>query len=193
MPQNSLKAFAAGARHAADGPFKLAVYGGAFDPPHAGHLSVIQRALDMAEQILLVPSFRHADGKQMADFALRCTWLERLAARFGERVRCSRIEQQLGATGGVIYSYDLLSRLAEQYQLPTAQLALLIGEDNLPRLPSFHRAEQLRREFGLLVATEQTPLHSSAIRAMIAAGQTIPKDWQLAETQDELSIYRRPR
>jgi nicotinate-nucleotide adenylyltransferase len=34
-------------------------------------------------------------------------------------------------------------------------------------------------------------VHSSAIRAMIAAGQAIPEAWQLPEIQADLTIYRR--
>lgn len=48
--------------------FALAVYGGAFDPPHPGHESVIRRALLCAERVALVPSHRHAFGKRMGDF-----------------------------------------------------------------------------------------------------------------------------
>jgi nicotinate-nucleotide adenylyltransferase len=191
MPQSSLQAFAAGQQQAPAAPFTLAVYGGAFDPPHAGHASVITRALDLAEQVLLVPSFCHADGKRMADFALRCDWLRCLAARFGERVSCSNIEQRLGAAGEIVYSYDLMQRLAQDYALPTARLALLIGEDNLHRLPGFSRAGKLRAEFGLLVAKEQLPVHSSTIRAMLAAGQNVPRAWQIEEIQEQLDCYRR--
>ena len=54
--------------------FALAVYGGAFDPPHPGHESVIRRALLCAERVALVPSHRHAFGKRMGDFELRCGW-----------------------------------------------------------------------------------------------------------------------
>lgn len=50
--------------------FALAVYGGAFDPPHPGHESVIRRALLCAERVALVPSHRHAFGKRMGDFEL---------------------------------------------------------------------------------------------------------------------------
>lgn len=191
MKPAPLQCFAAGADQPVPQRFAVAVYGGAFDPPHAGHASVIRRALETCDQVLVVPSYRHADGKRMADFDLRCAWVERLAARFGERVRCCRLERELGADGRVIYSYDLLSRLAEQNALPAERLALVIGEDNLGRLATFHRAAELRQQFGLLVADEEMTVHSSAIRAMIATGQAIPEAWQLPEIQADLTIYRR--
>ncbi|WP_070886074.1 adenylyltransferase/cytidyltransferase family protein [Pseudomonas argentinensis] len=191
MLPTSLQCFAAGHAEPAPQGFALTVYGGAFDPPHAGHASVIHRVLETCEQVLVVPSYRHAYGKRMADFDLRCAWVERLAARFGDRVRCCSLERELGADGRVIYSYDLLSRLAEQHGLPTERLALVIGEDNLTRLQAFHRAAELRQQFGLVVANEEMTVHSSAIRAMIAAGQAIPEAWQLPEIQADMTIYRR--
>ncbi|SHM70651.1 adenylyltransferase/cytidyltransferase family protein [Phytopseudomonas punonensis] len=191
MLPSPLQRFAAGRDQPTPQRFALAIYGGAFDPPHAGHASVIRRVLDSCDQVLVVPSYRHADGKRMADFDLRCAWVERLAARFGDRVRCCRLERELGADGRVIYSYDLLSQLAERYGLPNERLALVIGEDNLTRLATFHRAAELRQRFGLLVADEEMTVHSSAIRAMIAAGQAIPEAWQLPEIQSEMTIYRR--
>lgn len=191
MMPPSLQTLAAGHMEPACEHFAVAVYGGAFDPLHAGHVSVIQRALDIADQVLVAPSYRHADAKRMADFTLRCAWIERLAARFGDRVACCNVERELGANGRVVYSYDLMSRIAEERALPPHRLALVIGEDNLARLPTFHRAAALRQQFGLLVANEQMTVHSSAIRAMIASGQAIPAAWQVPEIQADMTIYRR--
>ncbi|WP_042556537.1 MULTISPECIES: adenylyltransferase/cytidyltransferase family protein [Pseudomonas] len=191
MLSSSLQTFAAASAQPTPQHFAMAIYGGAFDPPHAGHASVIQRALDVADRVVVVPSYRHADAKRMADFALRCTWVERLAERFGDRVMCSAVERQLGADGNVIYSYDLMNHIAQQHQLPAHCLALVIGEDNLTRLTTFYRAAELRERFGLLVANEEMTVHSSAIRAMIAAGQSIPDAWQLPEIQPDMTIYRR--
>ncbi|OLU25647.1 nicotinate-nicotinamide nucleotide adenylyltransferase [Pseudomonas sp. PA15(2017)] len=190
MQPSPLQCFAAGHDEPAPQRFALAVYGGAFDPPHTGHASVIRRVLETSEQVLVVPSYRHADAKRMADFDLRCVWVARMAARFGDRVRCCSLERELGATGQVIYSYDLLSRLAERHALPTERLALVIGEDNLARLQTFHRTVELRQRFGLVVADEEMSVHSSAIRAMIAAGQAIPEAWQLPEIETDMAIYR---
>lgn len=191
MSPSSLQTFAANNHEPVSQRFAMAVYGGAFDPPHAGHASVIQRALDVADRVVVVPSYRHADAKRMAAFELRCAWVERLAARFDERVLCSTVERELGTDGQVIYSYDLMRRLARDHALAPQRLALVIGEDNLTRLTTFHRAAELRQQFGLLVANEEMTVHSSAIRAMIASGQAIPEAWQLPEIQAELTIYRR--
>lgn len=171
--------------------FALAVYGGAFDPPHPGHESVLVRALEWAEQVVLVPSHRHADGKHMADFAVRCRWLADLARRIDPaRVSCSPIEAQLAPGRDAVYSFDLLCALSARLGLPRTKVALVIGEDNLARIGKFHRGRELRSQFGLLVAQETLKLHSSAIRQAIAQGEAVPATWQLPEVGEELMIYR---
>lgn len=172
--------------------FALAVYGGAFDPPHPGHESVIRRALRYAERVALVPSHRHAFGKRMADFHLRCRWLERLAARVdGARVYCEPIEMRLAPQSAVIYSIDLLDALQGASGLPSSRIALLIGEDNEVQWERFERSEELRWRYGRLVAEESIALHSSMIRQRLRDGQPLPEAWCLAEVKEELDCYAR--
>ncbi|NVZ99507.1 adenylyltransferase/cytidyltransferase family protein [Pseudomonas gingeri] len=79
--------------------YELAVYGGAFNPPHAGHAQVMIEASRHARSVWVVPSFRHPHGKRMADYERRLGWLQGIV----EQVRpdCSsaisvcRIEQRL--------------------------------------------------------------------------------------------------
>jgi len=174
--------------------FRLAVYGGAFDPPHPGHLSVITRALEWADQVVVVPSYRHAHGKRMVDFDLRCRWLQRLIERLGsERVSCSAVERELGGEGGAVYSYDLLCALSERSGIARADIALVIGEDNQANVAGFYRGRELLDDFGLLVAEEQLGVHSSAIRAGLRNGQALPAAWCLPDIVAEFEVYRSPQ
>ncbi|SFA53825.1 adenylyltransferase/cytidyltransferase family protein [Metapseudomonas otitidis] len=192
-PSASLAAYAAGSQRAGTLRFRLAVYGGAFDPPHPGHETVVRRALAVADRVLLVPSHRHAHGKRMVDFALRCAWLERLAQRIDpQRVLCEPIEARLSPGQGAVYSYDLMHALAEAHGVVPEAMALVIGEDNLEHLPGFHRGAELRRDFGLLVAKETRVLHSSAIRLHLREGRPLPAAWCLPEVAGDLVVYRTP-
>ncbi len=156
--------------------FALAVYGGAFDPPHPGHESVIRRALLCAERVALVPSHRHAFGKRMGDFELRCRWLARLARRIDpRRVYCEPIEAGLMPDRPAVYSIDLLEALAARSGLASPRIALLIGADNEAELPRFERAAELCWRFGRLVAEERLPLHSSMIRQRLREGLAVPR------------------
>lgn len=170
--------------------FRLAVYGGAFDPLHSGHVSVILRMLDYADTLVIVPSYCHADGKRMADFDLRCRWVDKLVARLGhERVICSALERELGQGGAVVYSYELLCALSAQFAVARSDTALVIGEDNRDRVATFHRGRELLEEFGLLIANEQLRVHSSDIRRLVSQGQAVPPEWCPAEVREDLMIY----
>ena len=52
---------------------RYTVYGGSFDPVHFGHLSLVERAVTLGYEVIMVPAFRHAFGKQSAPFRASCT------------------------------------------------------------------------------------------------------------------------
>ena len=47
---------------------RYTVYGGSFDPVHYGHMSLVERAIALGYEVIMVPAFRHAFGKQSAPF-----------------------------------------------------------------------------------------------------------------------------
>ena len=60
----------------------IALFGGAFDPPHLGHLQVIQQILqhNLADQIWVIPVGQHDFLKQMSPSKWRVVMLELLLA-----------------------------------------------------------------------------------------------------------------
>ena len=55
--------------------FEIALYGGAFNPPHAGHAQVMIEASRQARRVLIAPSYRHPYCKQMVDLEVRLNCL----------------------------------------------------------------------------------------------------------------------
>lgn len=161
--------------------YSLIVYGGAFDPPHKGHADVVEQLSCTGQTILLVPSFRHAHGKDMSPFEVRCELLEKMVKRLREKginVRVDRIEQDLAQQGdGPVYSWLLLNAIAQREGLNGKQIGFVIGEDNMSVLPRFHKAVDLINTFGLVVAREQVKLHSSDIRRHMATGFDPNPEW----------------
>ncbi|WP_295474860.1 cytidyltransferase [uncultured Pseudomonas sp.] len=172
---------------------EVAVYGGAFDPPHAGHARVMIEASRQARQVWVVPSFRHADGKRMADFDLRLGWLHDVVASIrplcAAPVRVSGIERELAQLQpGPVYSYTLLERLATRLGIADRQLALVTGPDVLERLPQFHRGAALLERFAVITIDEQLDVRSSSLRQRLQQGLALPQQW-LAPGLDPLN-YR---
>lgn len=160
---------------------EIVIYGGAFNPPHAGHADAIRQLARVARRILVVPSFRHAFAKGMAPFDLRVSWLQRVVKRLADEgvpVAVDDCESRLCAGHDrPMYSWDLLNHIAGREELEPRQVGFVVGEDNLVALARFHRAEELLRTFPLVLAREQVPLHSTMIRQVAATGGTIDALW----------------
>lgn len=151
---------------------RIAVMGSAFNPPSLGHKDVIEQALQYCDQVWLVPAFRHAWGKSMAPYALRCQMVERFVADIADpRVSLHAIEHEI-ADHKPVYSFDLLEALQAQVSTDD-QLYLVIGPDNAAAFDKFHRADEIRQHWQLLVVKERISVRSTAIRAALSQHQSI--------------------
>ena len=146
-----------------------AVYGGSFDPIHAGHVSVIRRAVDLGYRVIVVPAFRHAFGKRSAPFGHRLSMC-RLALEdpVQDHCRVCDIERFLGAGNGQpVYTYDVLHQLRRRLQEP---VALLVGPDIAGEWQRWHRHADIDREFGRLSLPATHAVRSSEIRQRLRIG-----------------------
>ncbi|MBT2338588.1 MULTISPECIES: adenylyltransferase/cytidyltransferase family protein [Pseudomonas] len=162
--------------------FELALYGGAFNPPHAGHAQVMIQASFQARRVLVAPSFRHPYGKQMVDYDVRLKWLEAIVGhvqpRCGAPVRASRVEEVVArGVEGAIYSYTLLAHLADSLALDGKQIALVVGQDVADRLTTFYRGQALLERFSILCVEETIHVRSTLVRERLALGELLPNHW----------------
>lgn len=162
--------------------FDIALYGGAFNPPHAGHAQVIIEASAQARRVLVAPSFRHPYGKRMADYELRLKWLESIVEHVQPlchaEVHAIRIEQEVARNvEGPIYSYTLLAHLADSLAIDGKRIALVVGQDVALQLPTFYRGAELLERFSILCVEEKIQVHSTAIRERLALGEPLPSQW----------------
>src|SRR5437879_1890357 len=92
------------------------VYGGSFDPVHYGHMSLVERAVALGYEVIMVPAFRHAFGKQSAPFEhrVRMCELALLAGQLQAHAHVCAIEHSLAqASDTPVYSYDVLCHLRD--------------------------------------------------------------------------------
>ena len=146
-----------------------AVYGGSFDPIHAGHVSMIRRAVELGYQVIVVPAFRHAFGKRSAPFGHRVNMC-RLALEDPVQThgRVCDIEGSL-ATSDVqpVYTYDVLHYFRNYLQRP---VSLLVGPDIAGEWQRWHRHDDIDREFGRLSLPATHAVRSSDIRQRLRLG-----------------------
>jgi nicotinate-nucleotide adenylyltransferase len=159
---------------------RLGVLGGTFDPPHLGHLGVVDSALasGQLDRVLLVPCLAHAFGKAPAPFEHRLAMCRLLAA--GEpRAEVSDAERDLAVPGRTL---ELLRVLRERR--PEAALRLVVGSDIWSERDAWHRFDEVARLAPpLWIARAGAPpipestlpappeISSRAVRAALAAGE----------------------
>ena len=145
------------------------VYGGSFDPIHAGHVSMIQRAVELGCHVLIVPAFRHAFGKQSAPFEHRLRMCRlALDPPLQARARVCAVERHLASDdGNPVYTYDVLRHLRDHLRQP---LSLLVGPDIAAEWQRWHRHADIDREFGRLSLSATHAVRSSSIRQRLRQG-----------------------
>lgn len=125
---------------------RVAIYGGAFDPPHLAHVFTLTYLLtrDDVDAVWCLPAADHAFGKRMTAYADRRRLLAQVLERIGSpRLRIDDVERD--STGR---TFDTLSLLAERH--PEHAFTLVIGADNLTESHRWHRFDELVERFGII-------------------------------------------
>ncbi len=120
---------------------RIGILGGSFNPIHFGHLQLAQWALSeyKLDEILMMVA-KKPPHKELADdteAALRYEMVKRAVDDIN-RISASDIELE---REGVSYTVDTLKQIKEQYG--DSKLFLIIGEDMLFSLPSWHRIDEI--------------------------------------------------
>lgn len=127
---------------------KLALYGGSFDPPHAGHVAVVTKALDVLDidKLIIVPAWRNPfKPSVIADGAIRFDWLKTIFGSFG-KVEISDFEITQNRS---VFTIETVEHFAQKGD----EIYLIIGADNLENLHRWHRYEELNQRVKWVVAS----------------------------------------
>ena len=164
---------------------KIGIYGGSFDPIHHGHLILAREALetlDLAEVIfVLAGQSPHKPHLRLAGAETRWEMLKSALAD-EEGFAASRLEIDRAPPS---YSVDTVEQLRAEN--PATEFFFLIGEDNLPKLESWHRFDDLRSlvqfvvldrsgveaEYPYPAIRRKIDISATRIRNRVASGQSI--------------------
>lgn len=140
---------------------KIAVYGGAFNPVHNGHIAVIKYLAERPDidRVYVMPSSVHPFGKKLQPFSVRKELIE--TALLGldiyplsNHVRVVDTEREIAEVDPTFkgYTYQVLKYLKNQD--PDAEISFCMGADNIEDMLAgkWDMDEQLAAEFGLIVA-----------------------------------------
>jgi len=138
------------------------VFGGAFDPPHFGHLALVRSALERFdfERLLVVPA-GDPPHKTVATPAEIRYHLAELAFADMPQVEISRIELE---PGGPRYTVDTLRLLRERHD----DLTLLLGADQFAGFRSWREPDAIL-ELARLAVANRPDYEEEALSPVLAA------------------------
>jgi nicotinate-nucleotide adenylyltransferase len=129
---------------------RVAIFGGAFDPFHFGHLSAIRHLLAShhVDRVLVVPSGDRPDKMHLSGATDRYEMARRgVAARFGSDPRVTVSDLQVSGRVG----YGTIDLVKHFQHDPSRRALIVIGQELLGDLDRWKEAESLKQRATFLV------------------------------------------
>jgi nicotinate-nucleotide adenylyltransferase len=134
----------------------IALFGGSFDPIHAGHLAVARAAVEAfgLDQVIFIPSGipPHKRRQRLASFTERYAMVALACAGEPRFVPSLSEAGEDGLGRQVIYSVDTVRRFRKLHPSPSAKLYFILGADQFLDIAKWHQSAQLLRMCDFIVA-----------------------------------------
>ena len=128
---------------------RIGLFGGSFNPIHYGHIRLARQLLALAalDEVWFVVSPQNPLKQQtdLLDDDLRLQMVE-MALQREKGLRASDIEFRLPRPS---YTWNTLQKLRQEH--PGDEFTLLIGGDNWERFPLWYRADDIVRDYNIVV------------------------------------------
>lgn len=168
----------------------MGIFGGSFDPPHVGHISVAREVLDALnlDELVWVPVFRspHKLEAPRSSPLLRLQML-REATKADPRFRVDDCEI---ARGGLSFTVDTLRAMKARGVGESGEIVLVMGADQYESFDRWYDPQSIRElatiavldregmtgvaELGVLrVPVQRLDVSSTEVRARVACGDPL--------------------
>lgn len=131
----------------------VVLFGGAFNPPHLGHLLVIQQAFELVpemDELWILPCYRHTFQKELAPSQDRLVMvrllMHEIPANLKKRVKLETIEVDQKLSGE---TYETLQLMKEQF--PDDRFSFLMGSDQLKSFTKWGHWQELLNQMPFYV------------------------------------------
>lgn len=170
---------------------RIGIFGGSFNPIHVGHVSLARQLLQLAELdevwLMVSPQNPLKQSADLLDDQLRFEMVQE-ALTGEERLIASDYELHLPKPS---YTWNTLQHLKTDY--PNHSFTLLIGGDNWQLFPQWYRAQDILRDYNIVVyprrgctvnrdhlsenvivvETELLDISSTVVRQRVRCGESI--------------------
>ena len=130
---------------------KIAFYGGSFDPPHNGHLTISRKLTEIfkLDEFVFIPAFHapHKKDKNPTSALHRYAMLA-LATNDEPKIKVSRIELDAPERP---FTFETLSKLKNE--LKNAQIFFVMGADSWTEITSWREWETVLTIVSIIVVT----------------------------------------
>lgn len=138
----------------------VALFGGSFDPPHLGHLSIVKEALNVLEidKLIVIPAFLNPFKSSSEALPLqRLKWSKEL---FGTISKVFISDYEINQAKSIKTS-QTLAHFQQQYNVKY----IIIGADNLASIQKWHNFKILNEQISWIIATRESyALETTALR-----------------------------
>ena len=135
----------------------VAIFGGAFDPIHKGHIDIVNYLNSDKEidEILIMPSYNHPiksynlSQDSYDDFYYKRIEMIKLSIKTNDKIKISEYERAYCLKNGFnkTYTYDILSSLDKN----DTNYIFVIGFDSIYDIETWHKYKELLNEYKFYV------------------------------------------
>jgi len=126
----------------------IALFGGSFDPPHAGHIAIVEalREFEKIDKIIIMPTFLNPfKSLSYAPATLRLKWLKEIF-RHDKKIIVSDYEVKQAEKTPTIQSVQWLLKSYKK-------IYLVLGADSFASLHTWHRYDELKEKVEFIIAS----------------------------------------
>lgn len=140
-------------------PRRLGMFGGAFDPPHIGHVALARAAVEQLglDQLRVLPTGQAwHKARELSPAAHRLAMAQLAFAEVPHAFVDGRELERAGPT----YTVDTLRELRREF--PQAELVVVIGADQAEALHSWRESAEVARLATIAIAARARPVEAGA-------------------------------
>jgi nicotinate-nucleotide adenylyltransferase len=132
---------------------RIAIFGGAFDPPTIGHSIVIDTVRHHVGEVWVLPAFNHFHGKEMTDFLERFSMcgLAFNDLLFYNNCVSLHTEEYINRNTTDGTAFNLLKNLDAKYGTNNVEFLFVIGQDNADKIKTWKNYEELIKQFKFII------------------------------------------